>query len=206
MPLCYTYFVWNKAVYGLRIVGGEARGRKLITPDGLDTRPTADRVRESIFNILRMHVPDARVLDLFAGSGAMSLEALSRGAQHAVLVEHARRTADVIARNIETMRMQDRTQLIQADYLASMDRIRGSFDLVFLDPPYRMQDAYAKAALALMERALLAEDAVLVMEHGAKMPLQLPDAFEIYDERRYGECAVAFVRIVSNESDLSGQL
>lgn len=178
----------------MRIVGGEARGRRLFAPEGTDTRPTADRVRESLFNILSQRVRGARVLDLFAGSGALSLEAISRGAQGAVLVELDRVAAGVIRRNIELMRAEGVARLLQMDYVRAIGQLSGAFDIVFMDPPYRMLEAYGEAARRLRDGGLLSPGAVLLMEHRSKSDLSLPDGFEIYDERRYGECAVALVR------------
>ena len=190
----------------MRIIAGEARGRKLFAPDGAETRPTADRVRESLFNILGTRVPDAQVLDLFAGSGALALEAISRGAAFAALCDMSRDAARVIERNIALMRAEDRTLFIRADWREALSRLRGRrFSLVFLDPPYRMLDVYALAAESMKALDLLTENAVLVMEHAAKSPLALPPGFEIYDERRYGDTNVALVREQYDRS-LPGQL
>lgn len=179
----------------MRIIAGEARGRRLFAPEGVETRPTADRVRESLFNILGARVPGAQVLDLFAGSGAMALEALSRGAAFAALCDSNRDAARVIERNIALLRVEDRALLIRSDWREALARLRGRrFSLVFLDPPYRMLDAYARAIGALDEMDLLETDAAVVMEHAAKTPVAPPEGFEIYDERRYGDTAVAFAR------------
>ena len=178
----------------MRIIGGEARGRRLFAPEGLETRPTADKVRESLFNILRLDTPGARVLDLFAGSGALALEALSRGAQSAVLVDCSRRAADVARRNIALCRAEQRTRLLVCDWQRALDSLSEPFDLVFLDPPYRMLPVYDQAARALLEKGLLAEQAVLVMEHASESALPLSKAFEVYDERRYGAATIALVR------------
>lgn len=191
----------------MRIVAGEFRGRRLFAPEGVETRPTADRVRESIFNILARRVPDAEVLDLFAGSGAMALESISRGARFAALCDASRDAARVIERNIALVRAEDRTLLIRSDWRDALSRLRGrKFSIVFLDPPYRMEDAYASAAEAMRALGLLADGAVLVMEHSAESPLRLPARFEIYDERRYGHTAVALVREKPDDRSLPGQL
>ncbi len=190
----------------MRIIAGEARGRKLYAPEGVETRPTADRVRESLYNILGRRVPGARVLDLFAGSGALALEAISRGAEFAALCDVSREAAKVIERNIALMQSEDKTLFIRADWREALARLRGHrFSLVFLDPPYRMMYVYASAALGLKAEGLLEADAVLVMEHSAKSPLVLPDGFEIFDERRYGETSVALIREQYDRS-LPGQL
>lgn len=191
---------------GMRIIAGEAKGRKLFAPDGAETRPTADRVRESLFNILSTAVYDAQVLDLFAGSGALALEAISRGAAFAALCDMSRDAARVIERNIALMRAENRTLLIRSDWREALARLRGRrFTLVFLDPPYRMLDVYTAVPEALKAQGLLSEDALIVMEHAAKTPLQPPAGFEIFDERRYGETSVALMREQYDRS-LPGQL
>ena len=180
----------------MRIVGGEARGRKLFAPEGETTRPTADRVRESLFSILMGSVRGARVIDLFAGSGALSLEAISRGAASAVLIDMDRKAQQAIARNIDIVGAKNRVKLIKSDWRGALSSLHEPFDIVFLDPPYAMLQSYSEAAGALRDRELLAEGAILVMEHRSKDALSLPDGFEIYDERRYGETMIAFVREV----------
>jgi len=190
----------------MRIIAGEARGRRLFAPDGDETRPTADRVKESLFNILGQRVPGAAVLDLFAGSGALALEAISRGAAFAALCDVRSDAAKVIERNIALVRAESRTLLIRADWREALTKLRGRrFSLVFLDPPYRMLDVYSAAAEALRAQNLLAPGAVLVMERKAKSPLTLPDGFEIFDERRYGDTSVALIREQYDRS-LPGQL
>lgn len=178
----------------MRIISGESRGRRLFAPEGLETRPTADKVRESLFNILRAEVPGARVLDLFAGSGALALEAISRGAEAAVLVDSSRKAVQAIRRNVELCRAQERVQVIGCDWRSALDQLTEPFDLVFLDPPYRMLEVYGQAAGRLLEKGLLAEGALLVMEHASEMPLPVQEPFEVCDERVYGAATVAFVR------------
>ena len=168
----------------------------------METRPTADRVREALFNILSARVPGARVLDLFAGSGAMALEAVSRGAQCAVMVDSSRRAADSIRRNTALVRAEDRTRLIVAPWQQALSSLgEAPFDLVFMDPPYRMHESYAQAAQALYGRGLLAPDAVLVLEHERAFGLSLPSPFECYDRRTYGAAAVTLARIASESGE-----
>ena len=122
----------------MRIIAGEMRSRTILAPKGTDTRPTLDRTRESLFNIIAAWCPDARVLDLYAGSGALALEAISRGAQSAVLCDSSREAARVIKANIEALRVQDRARLLpmmDSQALALLGREGARFDLVFLDPP-----------------------------------------------------------------------
>ena len=188
----------------MRIIAGEARGRRLYAPAGEETRPTSDRVRESLFNILGRRVLDARVLDLFGGTGAMALEALSRGAAHAVIVDSARQAVAVIERNARAVLGEDavkRARIIRADYRAAIDQLAGGqaeerFDLVFLDPPYRMADAYADALTRLRAARLLEEDCRVVLERAREQVVKLPPGFERLDVRDYGKTSIEFVREV----------
>ena len=182
----------------MRIISGDARGRKLFAPSGEDTRPTADRIRESLFNILSNRVWDAEVLDLFGGTGAMALEALSRGAAHAVIVDSDREAIRAIRRNAEGVlkdALNERAKIIRADYRAAIDAMpEVRFDLVFLDPPYRMTNAYADALTRLRGRGLLNADCICLLERAADARILLPDGFECTDVRTYGGTSVEFVR------------
>lgn len=180
----------------MRIIGGQWRGRRLFAPDGMDTRPTADRVREALFNIIRNDVWDARIFDAFAGSGSLSLEALSRGAAFAVLTDASRKAAAVIKRNIELCGAQEQTRLMITEWQAALPALRGQkFSLVFLDPPYRLVAAYAEVTARLLKEDMLTEDALIVMEHSSDVVLpELPEEVEVYDVRRYGTVCLSLVR------------
>lgn len=179
----------------MRIIAGTARGCTFDAPQGRDTRPTLDRVRENVFNILQGRMRDARVLDLFSGSGAMAFEALSRGADHAVLVDIDRAANAVQRRNAEKLRMADRCTLLQCDWQQAVRQLSAHgerFDLVFLDPPYAMHDM--KPVMDAL-RPILAEDAVILLEHEAKTFPATPIGFELYDSRKYGIAGVSFFRM-----------
>lgn len=180
----------------MRIIGGEWKGRRLFAPEGMDTRPTSDKVREALFSIIQTHVPDARVLDLFAGSGALSLEALSRGAEAAVLIDSSRKAAAAIRRNIELCGAAEYAKLIPSEWQAAISLLKGqSFSLVFLDPPYRLTDSYRDAADRLIREGLLSDDALIVMEHNREAVLPpLNPALELYSTRRYGDTCLSLVR------------
>ena len=182
----------------MRIISGEARGRKLFAPAGEDTRPTSDKVRGSLFNIIGARVYDARVLDLFGGTGAMSLEALSRGAKHAVIVDCAREAIQAIERNAQGVlkdELSSRARIIRADYRSAIGLLGGmKFDLVFLDPPYRMVEAYGDALKRLKAIDALTEDCLIVMERMKELSVPLPDGFESFDTRHYGATSVELVR------------
>ncbi len=145
----------------MRIIGGSARSLPLKTVDGTDTRPTTDRIKETLFNILGDEVRDAVFLDLFAGSGSVGLEAVSRGAERAVFVDNSRRAAACIRDNIEFTGFGDRCELICADFRKALKDMEGrySFDIVFIDPPYGK--GLAAQALGLLQPSSLCKDGTL---------------------------------------------
>jgi 16S rRNA (guanine966-N2)-methyltransferase len=172
----------------LRIIGGRHRGRRLRFPAGMDIRPTPDRVRETLFNWLQPRIVAARVLDLFAGSGALGLEALSRGAAHVTFVERDRRAAAAIDSVVRDWKEQEAT-VVCADALAWLDRPAGAepFDLVFLDPPYD-STLLAEAAAAVARTGRLAPDARVYLERRAREPLSaLPSTWKELRAGRAGE-------------------
>ena len=187
----------------MRIISGTARGRTLVAPAGEKTRPTQDKVRESLFNIIRWDVMDARVLDLFAGTGALSLESLSRGAKEAVLIDTDRAACDAIKKNIAACRMEDRARLIPRDYRQAMDQLareKQVFDVVFLDPPYRMENTGEMCA-ALYDKGLLAQAFLLVVEHKRGLAPLVDERFEAFDQRDYGDTQITFIRSAKREAD-----
>lgn len=182
----------------MRIISGEAKGRTLFAPPGDQTRPTSDKLRGSIFNILAGRVGGARVLDLFGGTGALALEALSRGAAYAVAADHSRPAVQVIERNARAVLKDEfgaRIRILKADYRAAIELLEGRFDLVFLDPPYRMAEAYGDALARLLAAGHLAADCTIVLERRKDAAITLPEGFEITDTRLYGDTAVDFARL-----------
>jgi 16S rRNA (guanine966-N2)-methyltransferase len=169
----------------LRVVAGTFKGRRLTAPRGTRPRPTADRVREALFSMLG-DVGGARVLDLYAGSGALGIEALSRGADSAVFVERDAQAVAAIERNLAAVGVE--ANLVRQDVVRFLARADGAFDLVFCDPPY---DSAAGLAGPLAEHlpALCAEDARIVTESDKRNPLVLP--FPLLVERAYGDTRIA---------------
>jgi 16S rRNA (guanine966-N2)-methyltransferase len=169
----------------LRVVAGEFKGRRLAAPRGTRTRPTADRVREALFSMLG-DVSGARVLDLYAGSGALGIEALSRGAASAVFVERDPQAVAAIERNLAPLAVE--ATVTRADVLRWLARAEGPFDLVFCDPPY---DGASRLAGPLAERlpGLTTDDARIVTESDKRNPLELP--FPLLVERGYGDTRIA---------------
>ena len=178
----------------MRIISGEAKGRNLFAPQGRETRPTSDKIRGSMFNIIGSRVIDARVIDPFGGTGALALEALSRGAAHAVIADSARQAVQAIERNARNVLKDDydrRVQILKLDYRAAIDRAEGPFDMVFLDPPYRMVEAYGDALSRLRDK--LSDDCLVVLERLKSAEVPLPEGFERKDVRFYGDTAVEFI-------------
>lgn len=187
----------------MRIIGGTARGRSIVAPAGSKTRPTQDYVRESLFNIIRWDLPDARVLDLFAGTGALSLEAISRGAKEAVMIDMDHAACAAIKKNMETSRLGGQCRLIARDYRMAIDALAREgqrFDVVFIDPPYRMENTGEMCA-ALYDKELLSDAFMIVVEHRRGMPPLLDERFEAYDLRKYGDTEITFVRGARREEE-----
>lgn len=184
----------------MRIVGGKYKGREIVAPQGRDTRPTSDRARESIFNVLAHAdwspgVEERRVLDLFAGSGALGLEAMSRGAAFALFVETEVAARGAIRDNIEALGLFGTTRIHRRDATDLGVKPAGlsePFDLVFLDPPYG-KHLGERALACLTEGAWITPDAVIMLEVGADETPETP-AFETLDERSYGAAKVLFLK------------
>lgn len=183
----------------MRIIGGSLGGRRIEAPPGSLVRPTSDRVREAIFNILGPPGPGARVLDAFAGAGSLGLEALSRGADGAVFIDSARASIRCLERNIQALAgLAGRARVRCADTPALLRRWRDSpareqaFDWVFIDPPYK-GDLAATVLEILGDGALLAPDAVVIVEHDRRNPPgQRYGSLSRSDQRRYGDTCVSF--------------
>jgi len=179
----------------MRIIAGEMRGRQLKTVEGMQTRPTSDKVKGAIFNVLGDKVLDARVLDLFAGTGSLAIEALSRGSHDAVLVEKSREAQDVIRENIERMGVSHKAKLLQWDVFKYINEFPDEiFDLIFLDPPYR-EGLALKVILTLREHACLTSDGVIVAETAKDEELDgdiYP--YEIRKTGQYGDTKVWYLQ------------
>jgi 16S rRNA (guanine966-N2)-methyltransferase len=181
---------------GLRIISGRLKGKKLHSLQGPTIRPTADRLRESIFNILSHRVQKAMVLDLFAGTGALGIEALSRGAESAVFVDNNPGAITVIKRNIKSCSFDKHARIIRWDIKKNLNCLKSAgtaFDLVFLDPPYN-QSMVKPALFNLEQTRSLEKGARIVVEHSPLEPI--PEElfmFEIEDQRRYGKTVVSFL-------------
>jgi 16S rRNA (guanine966-N2)-methyltransferase len=181
----------------LRIIAGALKGRRLLSVPGLETRPTADRIREAIFNILGSSLNGAQVLDLFAGTGAIGIEALSRGAAFGVFVENNRKALEAIHRNIETCGLAGRTRVIRWDAARDLSCLAAAgrkFDWVYMDPPYATR-LIQPALTHLTQARCLENDACIVVEQDARSePAGPAPPYHLQDRRRYGKTVVSFLR------------
>jgi 16S rRNA (guanine966-N2)-methyltransferase len=187
----------------MRIVAGQFRGRALAAPEGAHIRPTSDRVREALFNILEHGIADfalagTRVLDLFAGTGALGLEALSRGATYCLFIEEDAAARGLIRRNIEALGLTGTTKVFRRDAtdLGHAPGNRGAFGIAFLDPPY--EQGLAERALSSAARGRwLAPGAVVAIEESKRAAVALPAEFTLLDQRTWGDTQVVLARFVA---------
>lgn len=185
----------------MRIIAGEKKSRKIEAPEGQDTRPTADRIKEALFSILQRRLYDAKVLDLYAGSGALSLEALSRGAGEAWLSDKSHKACKVIERNIQSLGYEDKAHLLSLEdkrAVEQLERMNCSFDLIFLDPPYRMD---MTDMMGRLSRKLLKENGMIICEHDRKTPPQTPEKLTLADRREYGITGISFYTLQEEERE-----
>lgn len=182
----------------MRIISGTARGTKLFTLEGLDTRPTLDRVKEPLFNIINFDLEDAVVLDLFAGSGALGLEAISRGAKKVFLCEKNRNAANIVEKNIEKTKFQDQAILIRNDFekaISFIEQLNEKIDVVFIDPPYKT-DLIKKSLEKILNSDILNDDFIIIAETDEPERI-LKDInilnINVFDTRKYGRVSLIFL-------------
>ena len=182
----------------MRVISGVARGTKLNSIESTDTRPTLDRVKEALFNIIQNIIDDSIVLDLFAGSGAIGIECISRGAKKAYFCEKSHEAVKMIRQNIEKTRFTDKSEILQQDYKKALKNysVRNiKFDIVFLDPPYK-SDIAVDAVQDIIELGLLEKNGVIIIETDEK-ERELKELeklqVEVYDLRKYGRVNLIFL-------------
>lgn len=183
----------------MRIISGTAKGHKLVAPKSARVRPALDKIKGAIFNIL-YDVTDLKVLDLFAGSGAVGIEALSRGAASAVFVEEWGEAVRSIKRNLEHCKLSERARIIEtkvASAIKLLNRKGETFDLIFVDPPY-LKNLVNPTLKLLAESDIAANSAVIIVEHHPKEPIAEISGLALTDSRKYGQTLVDFLRIAAS--------
>lgn len=177
----------------MRIIGGKYRSRVLAEFKGDEVRPTSDRAKEALFNILSLKIPLSRVLDLFSGSGALGIECLSRGASKAVFNDKRAESVKLLKTNLQKLGVeQQQVEIYTHDYLICLAQVKGEFDLIFLDPPYK-EDFGVLALKEISRRNLLSEKGIVVYERDRSFEGTI-DGLELFDERKYGRTYFTFFR------------
>ncbi|MDD6762050.1 MAG: 16S rRNA (guanine(966)-N(2))-methyltransferase RsmD [Clostridiales bacterium] len=177
----------------MRIISGSRRGHKLLEFEGRDVRPTTDRVKESIFNLIQDYISGAEVLDMFAGSGALSFEALSRGASYAVLLDNDSRSVELIKRNASELRFDSGCTVIQNSCFDYVKRCGRKFDIIFLDPPYNK--GYIEPVLAsIVENDVLSDDGIIVLESDNTDFRSDIEGLDIYRQKKYGRTFITIYK------------
>lgn len=177
----------------VRIISGSARGRILKSPQGMATRPTLDRTRESLFNILATSsFYEKRVLDIFAGTGALGLEAMSRGASEGVFIDV--RTASLVKKNAELCKVSERCKVLPLNHKNALQHLEGqTFDYIFADPPYD-KDLVNETISTVMNYGLLSDTGLLIMEHSAREDIMPSESYTVVREKKYGkETRISFI-------------
>lgn len=183
----------------MRVITGTARGKKLKTLENLDIRPTSDMVKEAIFSIIQFDVPGSSVLDLFAGSGQLGIEALSRGAEHCVFVEKNRAAFDIVNENLLHCDFKKNSRVLQMDSLEYLKVAKAGLDIALLDPPYNQ--GLIEKALPLLD-SKMNEGAIIVCEHEKELTLaESYGRMKLHKRYKYGKIAVTVFKIPSEEDD-----
>ncbi len=176
----------------MRVITGIARGRRLITLEGNDVRPTTDKVKEAIFSSIQFDIEGRRILDLFAGSGQLGIEALSRGADSATFIDLNTEAVSIIRKNLESTGLSDNAKVLRADFFSFCASTRDTFDVAFLDPPYR-EDLLTRA-LSVVQN-VMSDYGIIICEHPTDIDLpQTVGEFNCYKKSKYGKIAVSFYR------------
>ncbi len=179
----------------MRVIAGSARRLQLKTPEGMETRPTTDRVKESLFNMLNPDIYGCRFLDLFSGSGAIGIEALSRGAQKAVFVDNSKICTDIIKENLKFTKLEDNAEVINGDVIDTINELgsrNAVFDIIFMDPPYA-GGHYDPVLNTIVKAGILSENGYVVAESAKNYDFPLVNGFKINKERKCGPAVMTFL-------------
>lgn len=182
----------------MRVISGNLRGTKLYTLEGQNTRPTLDRVKESLFNIINFEIKDSIFLDLFAGSGAIGIEAASRGASKVIMCEKSKEAANIINKNLEKTKLINQVKLYNMDFKDMIkNKLEEKLDIIYLDPPYKTNYAY-EASKLILEKNLLKKDSILIIETDEEQNVEnlfQNLSLKEFDKRKYGRAYLIFYKI-----------
>ena len=178
----------------MRVISGKVRGMKLVSPDGEDTRPTLDRVKEAVFSMLLPYINESVVLDLFAGSGAMGIEALSRGAKKAVFVDFSEKAIACIKTNVNNAQMAEDSLIIRSDSCKFLREYPEAFDIIFIDPPYE-SGLYENVFSLIASNGLINDEGLIIAEWDYENGIgNLPLEFELVKEKKYGRVGISVLK------------
>ncbi len=178
----------------MRVIAGTAKGHKLQSPEGIEIRPTIDRIKETLFNIIAPDLDECKFLDLFSGTGAIGIEALSRGAKQAVFVDNS--SKKIIEYNLNHTKLNDKAQIYADDVFDIINKLgkqQEKFDIIFLDPPYKKNYA-DECLLSIKNKNILNDDGYIIVEHETKCKLNLPEEFQIFREKIYTKTTMTFIK------------
>ena len=181
----------------MRIISGSARGLKLKPPTNMDVRPTTDRVKESLFNIINFQLRDSNILDLFSGTGSLGIECLSRGAKKCIFVDNSRDSVEIIKHNLKISKFESVSEVLTSGAVAAVNKIstgREKFDIIFMDPPY-LKDFVTPTLEKISESNILQEDGMIIIEHDYKDEItDRVGNIVKYREKKYGKIMISFFK------------
>ena len=179
----------------MRVISGSARGLKLKTPEGLDTRPTIDRIKESLFNIISPDLYDIDFLDIFSGSGGIGIEALSRGAKKAVFIDSSKTSVDIIEQNLKSARLFEKAEIYNSDVFVTISKLgreNKKFDIIFMDPPYN-KGLVEQTLQAILKEKILSENGFIIAEQSADEPDISIEGFNVFRIKDYKKIKMTFI-------------
>lgn len=180
----------------MRVISGKCRGTHLIAPEGMETRPTTDRIKETLFNMIAFDLPECYFLDLFSGSGGIGIESLSRGAKHAVFVDQGDKALRCIKENLEKTRLKDSAEILNCSAQEAVKRLgqrKNTFDIIFMDPPYALE-GIDELISSIAENELLNEEGYIILERSTKSVVNLPHNLVLWKEKKYKTTTLSFIK------------
>lgn len=192
-------FIMHYRVQGeknMRVISGKCRGTHLMAPEGMETRPTTDRIKETLFNMIAFDIPDCRFLDLFSGSGAIGIESLSRGAEKAVFVDQGEKALACIRGNLEKTKLMSNAKVMAMSVSQAINQLgknKEQFDIIFLDPPYALE-GIEQILQEIETNKLLSEEGYIILERSSNSIVKLPQDLVLWKEKQYRTTTLSFIK------------